>query len=136
MAVRSHSLLLLAHVAAVSLASPVIGRDAVRSSTAIAPAAITVSTESPAGVDLFDVEAVQLTDEVLRHVNSQTSGTDLLALVGFGNDTDAGAAALSRRSGACKAFPGDWNYLKPLTWTVWPQTRSSPTKSLPRTVGS
>lgn len=119
MSARSHSFILLACAAVGTIASPVISRDVVASSTSIAPAAIVVSTDSPAGVDLFDVEAVQLTDEVLRNVNAQTNVTDLLALVGFGNDTDSGAATLSRRSGACKAFPGGWNYPKPQIWSIF-----------------
>lgn len=119
MAIRSQSLLLLAHAAAWSFASPVIGRDATALSTAIAPAATTVSKDSPAGVELFDAETTQLTEQVLNDVNSHANGADLLALVGFGEDTDAAAAALSRRSGACKAFPGDENYPKPPVWSLF-----------------
>ncbi len=65
------------------------------------------SADSPTGANLFIVEAVQLTEEVLEEINAQTDESGLLALVGFGNDTDSNAAALSRRSGACKTFPGD-----------------------------
>lgn len=119
MAIRSQALLLLAHTAASSLASPVVGRDATASGTAIAPAATTVSSQSPAGVELFDAETVQLTEEVLRDVNSKENGTDLLSMVGFGDDPGAAAAALSRRDSACKAFPGDWNYPKQIVWSLF-----------------
>ena len=118
MTLRSQSLFLLA-CAVGSIASPVVHRDAVASSTSIAPAATSVSTDSSAGVDLFDVEAIQLTDEVVKGINVQANDTDLRALIDFENNTNTNVAALSRRSGVCKVFPGDWNYPKSAIWSLF-----------------
>ncbi|KAJ8108141.1 hypothetical protein OPT61_g8375 [Boeremia exigua] len=119
MAARGQSLFLLACAVLGTVASPVNSGDTVALNTSITPAAATVSTDSPAGAKLFEVEAVQLTEEVLQEISAQTSDTDLLALVGFGDDTDSDVATLSRRDGACKTFPGDGNYPKPTTWSTF-----------------
>jgi hypothetical protein len=103
MTARSQSLLLPASAVG-SVASPVSSRDAVAPNTSIALAATIVLTDSSTGVDLFDVEAVQLIEEILKKVDAQANGTDMLALVGFENTTEPSVTALSRRSGACKAF--------------------------------
>lgn len=117
MAAHSRFLFLLS-CAVGCIASPLAHRDAAASSASIAPAAARVSTDSVSGVDLFDVEAVQLTDQILHEINAQTNGTDLLALVGFQNTTESSASLLLRRSGSCKVFPGDWNYPKSNTWSL------------------
>jgi hypothetical protein len=114
------SLLFLAASAIGALGSPVVVRDAATTES-VAPAATTVPADSSAGVALFPVEAVQLTDEVLKVADSQTEEVDVLALFGFQNSTDTTTAAARRakRSGACKAFPGDWNYPKSLVWSIF-----------------
>lgn len=119
MIARNCSLFLLVCTATSTVASPVIARKGTASSTSVAPAATTVPADSSTGVDLFDNEAIQLTEQVLKDVSSQTNDTNVIALFDFQNDTDSDAAALSRRSGACKAFPGDWNYPKSLTWSLF-----------------
>jgi hypothetical protein len=114
------SLLLLAASAIGALGNPVVIRDAAATETSIAPAATTVSADSSAGVALFPGEVVQLTDDVLKVADSQTEEVDVLALFGFENSTDTTAATKrAKRSGACKAFPGDWNYPKSLVWSIF-----------------
>jgi hypothetical protein len=107
------SLLFLAANAIGALGSPVALRD-------VTPAAATVSADSLAGVALFPLEAVQLTDEALKIADSQTSEVDVGALFGFdgGNETKA-IAKRALRSGQCKAFPGDSNYPKEWVWSVF-----------------
>lgn len=117
MIVLDHPIFLLACAAVGTVAGPVISRDASASATSIAPAATTVSTDSPAGVSLFEAEAVQLTEGVLNDIKVSTNATEILALVGFGNDTNLDVATLSRRTRSCKTFPGDWNYPKSLLWS-------------------
>jgi hypothetical protein len=112
------SLLLLAANVVGSLGSPVVVRDAVATEVSMAPAATIVPTDSPAGAALFPAEAVQLTEEALKLANDQTDEVDVVALFGFENST-AAAAKNARRSGACKAFPGDKNYPKKLVWNVF-----------------
>jgi hypothetical protein len=113
------SLLFLAASAIGALGSPVVVRDAAATES-VAPAATTVPADSSAGAALFPVEAVQLTDDVLRVADSQTEEVDILALFGFENSTNTTAAARrAKRSGACKAFPGDWNYPKSLVWSIF-----------------
>jgi hypothetical protein len=112
------SLFFLAAIGIGALGTPVDIRDVVAAKASIAPAATTVPTDSPAGAALFPAEAVQLTDEALRLANDQTDEVDVVALFGFENST-AATAKNARRSGACKAFPGDWNYPKKLVWNVF-----------------
>lgn len=119
MTVHSYALLLLACATVGTVAKPVIPRDDVATSASIAPAATTLPSGSSAGVDLFDSETVQLTDQTLLKIDAQTNATDVVALVGFENSTDSTAAVLSRRSGICKTFPGDLNYPKPLVWSIF-----------------
>lgn len=114
-----YTTLLLACATVGTVAKPINAYDAASASASIAPAATTVPTESSAGVDLFDSETVQLTEQTLISANAQTNVTDVLALVGFENDTDSEATELSRRSGVCKTFPGDLNYPKSLIWSVF-----------------
>jgi hypothetical protein len=115
MAARSLLFVLLTGVRA----NPFVARQDVDAS--IAPAATTVSTDSPAGVALFSAEAVQLTDEALQAASAQAnSSTDVLALFGFENSTSAAnTRRLAQRSGKCKVFPGDWNYPSSLVWNIF-----------------
>lgn len=118
MSPRGHVFVLLANALG-TLASQVVVRDAKASNVSIAPAAATVSAASIAGVELFGFESIQLTDEVLQTVISQTNETDLLAIVGFENGSDRPVANDNERSGACKTFPGDWNFPLPAVWSLF-----------------
>ena len=83
MTAHSYALLLLACATLGIVAKPVIPRDDVATSASIAPAATTVPSGSSAGVDLFDSEIVQLTDQTLIEIDAQTNTTDVVALVDF-----------------------------------------------------
>ncbi|KAH3945651.1 hypothetical protein HBH70_122520 [Parastagonospora nodorum] len=81
----------------------------------IVPAATTVPTVSPAGVDLFPFEAVQFTEEVLERASTQSnSHVNITGLFGFDDNTDI---HLEHLSGTCKVFPGDQNYPDALVWS-------------------
>ncbi|KAI8941278.1 hypothetical protein NX059_002508 [Plenodomus lindquistii] len=101
------------------VANPVVVRDATASDASIAPATATVSADSPAGVDLFSAEAVQLTDDVLESIDAQVNGTDVLALIGFDDSAGSAGAKRTRGNAACKTFPGDWNYPLPIVWSLF-----------------
>lgn len=75
----------------------------------LAPAAATVD-----GAQLFPSERLQLTDAVLANLTDL--GIDA-SLFGFGTP-DGDAAALDKRSGACKVFPGDKAWPSPPVWRV------------------
>lgn len=76
--------------------------------SALAPAAATVD-----GAQLFPSERLQLTDAVLANLTSH--GIDA-SLFSFGTPDDA--AALDKRSGACKVFPGDKAWPSAPVWRV------------------
>jgi hypothetical protein len=101
-----------------ALANPVVGTN---TDASITPAATTVSAESSAGAALFPFEIVQLTDETLKMAAARTDEVDVLRLFGFegiSDDTEA-ATKRAKRSGACKAFPGDVNYPNDDEWSVF-----------------
>ncbi|KAI4704725.1 hypothetical protein J4E89_009602 [Alternaria sp. Ai002NY15] len=103
------SLLFLAANAIGALGSPVAFRD-------VAPAAATVSTNSPAGVALFPNEAVQLTNDALNAAARQTSEIDVVSLFGFDNEEET-THGIS--SGQCKVFPGDSDYPEESVWSTF-----------------
>lgn len=117
MSLRNQLWLLLAAATASNAVSG-IENDAT-SVTSIAPAAATVSASSPAGVDLFPVERVQLTEKSLQATNAQLPDTDLLELFGFQNTDGSLTTRRSKQSGSCKVFPGDWNFPPSLVWKVF-----------------
>ncbi|KAF2028117.1 FAD/FMN-containing isoamyl alcohol oxidase-like protein MreA [Setomelanomma holmii] len=104
---------------ALVIANPVVLRDEPSSVARIAPAATTLPANSSAGAELFHAEVIQLTDDILEVADSQTNTTDVLALFGCERTDAATAARLARRSGACKTFPGDWNYPIPAVWSIF-----------------
>ena len=119
MTATRYTILLLACATLGTIAKPINAYDTASTSASIAPAATPMPTESSAGVDLFDSETVQLTEQTLINTNAYTNTTDVLALFGFENGTDSQATKLYRRGGVCKTFPGDWNYPKSLIWSVF-----------------
>ncbi|KAF2850140.1 FAD/FMN-containing isoamyl alcohol oxidase-like protein MreA [Plenodomus tracheiphilus IPT5] len=102
-----------------TVATPVDVRDATLSFASITPAATTVPTDSPAGINLFSTEAIQLTDAVLETVGAQTNRTDILALIGFDDNASSTEARKARQNGSCKTFPGDWDYPLPSVWSLF-----------------
>jgi len=103
------SLLLLAANAIDALGSPVAFRD-------VAPAAATVSTNSPAGVALFPNEAVQLTNDALNEAARQTSQINVVSLFGFDNEEETPHGI---SSGQCKVFRGDSDYPEESVWSAF-----------------
>ncbi|KFY90928.1 hypothetical protein V500_04890, partial [Pseudogymnoascus sp. VKM F-4518 (FW-2643)] len=75
----------------------------------LAPAFATVN-----GEQLFPSERLQLTDAVLANLTSHGIDTSLF---GFGTPDDE-AAALDKRSGGCKVFPGDKAWPSAPVWRV------------------
>jgi hypothetical protein len=110
--------LFLAANAIAALGSPIVEQDALVTGATLAPAAITVPTDSSAGAPLFPLEAVQLTEEVLAAANSRTNDVDVIDLFGFENNTTV-PARTARGSAPCKAFPGDWNYPRKVVWNIF-----------------
>ncbi|KAH9859681.1 hypothetical protein IAQ61_011462 [Plenodomus lingam] len=117
MSLRCCLLVLLATTVGV-VASPVVVRDTTASDVSIVPAATTVSTNSPAGVELFKSEAIQLTDGVLMNADAQINDTDVLALVGFDDSSKPAGPRRARHNGTCKTFPGDRDYPLPTVWSL------------------
>ena len=98
--------------------------SAVPSFTAsVAPAAETVATDAtPANVDLFDVEAVQLTDNVVADIQSNPDIAQFASLFEFEDSANSTLSARSRRvrrTQRCKTMPGDALYPSKLAWSVF-----------------
>lgn len=74
--------------------------------TTLAPAAAVVD-----GDQLFPIERVQLTDDVIANLTE--IGLDA-ALFDFGSDINA--SAVDKRTHACKVFPGDNAWPSPFIW--------------------
>jgi hypothetical protein len=116
----SARLFLLASNAIGALSTPLLVRDIADSVASFAPAAATVSTDSPAGAALFPQEAVQLTEDALRTATSQINEADVYKLFGFGDSNETAAAAKREiKKGECKAFPGDSNYPREFVWSIF-----------------
>jgi hypothetical protein len=87
--------------------------------SSISPAAETVTTTTtPANVPLFDIETIQLTENVVSELRSNPDVTKYASLFEFGN-----ANARSRRAQAqrCKTMPGDALYPSKLVWSIFNQ---------------
>ncbi|PGH15053.1 hypothetical protein AJ80_05678 [Polytolypa hystricis UAMH7299] len=84
------------------------------------PAAATVAADSDAGVDLFEVETVQLTDDVLAVLGETEGAAEYAHLFQFDNSTEI--SSLERRFGfspSCKVLPGDAAWPGTLVWTLF-----------------
>lgn len=85
----------------------------------VAPAAETVtSTSTPANVPLFDVETVQLTDDVISELQGNPEVAEYASLFDFGdaNSTAAVRIRRARSTQRCKTMPGDALYPSKLVW--------------------
>lgn len=88
----------------------------------IAPAATVVSTNTSAGIPLFDVEAVQLTDLVLTDLANDDQVSEYVYLFAFENSTTIGASTQARRvrqTKKCKTYPGDLLWPSKIVWGVF-----------------
>jgi hypothetical protein len=88
----------------------------------VAPAAETLSTEvTPANVALFDVESVQLTDDVVSTLRDNPNLAEYASLIEFedsSNSTLSTRSRRARRSLRCKTMPGDLLYPSKLAWGI------------------
>ncbi|KAF2627204.1 hypothetical protein BU25DRAFT_469653 [Macroventuria anomochaeta] len=87
----------------------------------VAPAAETVTTVStPANVPLFDIETVQLTDNVVAELQSNPEVAEYASLFEFGdaNSTAAVRSRHARSAQRCKTMPGDALYPSKLVWAL------------------
>lgn len=90
----------------------------------IEPAATVVPTDSSAGVPLFAVEAVQLTDPVITELVNDDDAqiSDYAYLFAFDNSSAITPAARSRRvrrAAKCKTYPGDLLWPSKLIWGIF-----------------
>ncbi|KAF2133474.1 FAD-binding domain-containing protein [Dothidotthia symphoricarpi CBS 119687] len=84
----------------------------------VAPAAETVAPDStPANVQLFEAETVQLTDKVLSGLQNNPDTAQYASLFEFANSTLRTRHA--RRSLRCKTMPGDALYPSKLVWSLF-----------------
>lgn len=102
-----------------SLASPLVTQNAFTNVVSAALASETIASKSPAGANLFDNEAVQLTEDALRAADTTINGIDYVYLFGFENNTDLRTSSNpSQTNGDCKTFPGDSNFPRPAVWVA------------------
>lgn len=96
-------------------AALVNGQTTTATTTSIAPAQQTVSSDSDSGVPLNTAETVQLTTEVLQNLTTQLNDTTV-SYFDFGNDT---VTTTKRSSTGCKVFPGDQAWPIDLLWDIF-----------------
>jgi hypothetical protein len=107
-----------------SLACAVVATAQSASLTAsIAPAAETLATDvTPANIALFDVETVQLTDNVIAAMQENPELAEYASLFEFGDNSNSTLSARThraRRSRRCKTMPGDLLYPSKPVWDIF-----------------
>lgn len=88
----------------------------------LAPAAETVaSTSTPANVPLFDIETVQLTDDIVTELQTNPEVSEYASLFDFGdaNSTKTASATSARSAQRCRTMPGDALYPSKIVWTLF-----------------
>ena len=88
----------------------------------IAPAATVVSTNTSAGIPLFDVEAVQLTPLVITDLVNDDQVSEYAYLFAFDNSTTIGASTRARhirQATKCKTYPGDLLWPSKIVWSIF-----------------
>ncbi|PSN64799.1 FAD binding domain-containing protein [Corynespora cassiicola Philippines] len=89
----------------------------------VAPAAETVAADAtPANAQLFDVETVQLTENVISQLQSDPDTAEYASLFEFEdteNSTLSERSRRARRSLRCKTMPGDFLYPSKLVWGLF-----------------
>jgi hypothetical protein len=97
-------------------------RDA-SSPASVAPAAEIVATvNTPANVPLFNVETVQLTDNVIAAIQENAYLSEYASLFEFEdspNSTLSARVRRARRSLRCKTMPGDPLYPNKAAWGIF-----------------
>jgi hypothetical protein len=85
----------------------------------VAPAAETVSsTSTPANVPLFELETVQLTDDVVAELRSNKDVAEYASFFDFG-DANATTTRNARSTQRCKTMPNDALYPNKAVWKVF-----------------
>ena len=88
----------------------------------VSPAAETVTTTStPANVPLFDIETIQLTENVVSELRSNPDVTKYASLFEFGDANSTTARSRHAQAQRCKTMPGDALYPNKLVWSVFDQ---------------
>jgi hypothetical protein len=89
----------------------------------LAPAAETVASNvTPASVALFDVEMLQLTDNVISNLRNNPDLNGFASLFEFEDSSNSTVSARARRvrkSLRCKTMPGDLLYPNETAWGVF-----------------
>jgi hypothetical protein len=88
----------------------------------ISPAAETVTTTStPANVPLFDIETIQLTENVVYELRGNPDVTKYASLFEFGDANSTTARSRRAQAQRCKTMPGDALYPSKLVWSIFDQ---------------
>ena len=108
----SRSFILSLACAALATAQP--------STVSISPAAETITTTStPANVPLFDIETIQLTDDVVSELHSNPDVSKYASLFEFGDANSATVRSRRAQAQRCKTMPGDALYPSKLVWSIF-----------------
>jgi hypothetical protein len=88
----------------------------------VSPAAETVTTTSTlANVPLFDIETIQLTENVVSELRSNPDVTKYASLFEFGDAESNTVRSRRAQAQRCKTMPGDALYPSKLVWSIFDQ---------------
>ena len=86
----------------------------------VSPAAETITTTStPANVPLFDIETIQLTDDVVSKLHGNPDVAKYASLFEFGDVNSAAVRSRRAQAQRCKTMPGDALYPSKLVWSIF-----------------
>ena len=86
----------------------------------VGPAATSMPATSPAGAPLQEAETLQLTDEVIERLASDSATAEYAEYFAFDDNSSANPASVRRAASAsCKTFPGDAAWPKDVVWDVF-----------------
>lgn len=86
----------------------------------VSPAAETITTTStPANVPLFDIETIQLTDDVVSELHGNPDVAKYASLFEFGDVNSTTARSRRAQAQRCKTMPGDALYPSKLVWSIF-----------------
>jgi hypothetical protein len=87
----------------------------------IEPATTTIPETSAAGAPLQEAERIQLTDEIVDHINNNQATAEYAWYFAFQNSSvPSSSGTLTHRASArCKTFPGDKSWPQDVVWNVF-----------------